>query len=168
MKKCLLVLLALFYLAAPALAYDNVSPTDAYMLATADPNVYILDVRTLDEWKWVGHPGQNKLGEGADLNGKVINIAYQIDYKGAFIVNPSFVTDVQEAFPNPADVTLITMCRSGSRSVKAALALEAVGYRTANMLTGFEGGSDAAGYRTKNGWKVDGMPYTYSGAGYGD
>ena len=37
-----------------------------------------------------------------------------------------------------------------------------------NMVTGFEGGSDGSGYRTVNGWVNDGLPYTYSGAGYAD
>lgn len=33
------------------------------------------------------------------------------------------------------------------------------------MLTGFEGSKDSRGYRTKNGWAIDGLPYAYSGAG---
>ena len=42
-------------------------------------------------------------------------------------------------------------------------ALEAAGYTSVmNMLTGFEGGKDSDGYRTVNGWKVDGLPYNYS------
>lgn len=166
MKKVLFVLLAILCLAAPALAYEDITPTDAYMLATTDANVVILDVRTIDEWKWVGHPGMNKLGDGVELAGKVINISYEIDHRGALIVNPSFLCDVKKAFPDRSAVTLITMCRSGGRSVNAAIALEAKGYRVMNMVTGFEGGADAAGYRTKNGWKVDGLPYSYVGDGY--
>jgi len=167
MKKLLFVLLALA-LAVPALAYDDVTPTEAYLLATGDSGTYILDVRTISEWEWLGHPGVNKLGEGSDLDGKVVNISYKIEYKKDFIINPSFVSDVQGAFPDASAVTLITMCRSGKRSVDAAKALEALGYTVKNMVTGFEGGSDAAGYRTRNGWKLDGLPYTYSGVGYQD
>ena len=33
------------------------------------------------------------------------------------------------------------------------------------MLTGFEGEKDDAGYRTISGWKVDGLPYNFSGIG---
>lgn len=168
MKRMLFTLLALVCLAVPAIAYEDTTPIAAYQMASTDPSVFILDVRTIDEWKWVGHPGKNKLGEGAALDGKVINISYEIDHKGALIINPSFLCDVKEAFPDRSAVTLITMCRSGSRSVKAAIALEEKGYKVMNMVTGFEGGSDAAGYRTKNGWKIDGLPYSYVGDGYRD
>jgi rhodanese-related sulfurtransferase len=58
-------------------------------------------------------------------------------------------------------VNLIAMCRSGSRSLRAAEALEAAGFTSVyNMTYGFEGDRDASGYRTVNGWKVEGYPYT--------
>lgn len=148
-----------------SLAVENIDPSSAYALAASDPNVYILDVRSAAEWQWVGHPGKNKAGAGAGLAGKVVNIAYQIDYKGEFVVNPSFLTDVAEIFGSTPNVTLITMCRSGHRSSLSAALLEAAGYRVMNMVTGFEGGTDASGYRTVNGWKMLGLPYSFSGLG---
>lgn len=169
MKKATLIILTTLLFALPAMAYEDVSTTDAYYMATTEENTYILDVRTVAEWDWVGHPGENKLGEGAELAGKVINISYKIEFKGDFIINPSFLVDVQNMFPDAEEVTLITMCRSGSRSVAAALALEAAGYTNMkNMVKGFEGSKDVFGYRTLNGWKVDGLPYNYSGEGYHD
>lgn len=168
MKKLLMMVGILAVLAGSALAFEDVMPQEAYGMATADASTYILDVRTLAEWQWVGHPGKNKAGVGAELDGKVVNVSYKIDYKGAFVTNPSFLSDVQGLFPDPAAVTLITMCRSGQRSYDAAVVLEAAGYTAKNMLTGFQGGSDTSGYRTKNGWVVDGLPYTTSGAGYTD
>jgi len=143
-------------------AYDNVTPTEAYNLATSDPNVYILDVRSDSEWKFVGHPGANKVGEGAALEGKVVNVSYKIDYKGDFVVNPSFVSDVAEVFEDNPNTVLVTMCRSGSRSVAAANALEENGYTVKNMVTGFQGGKDVYGYRTVSGWVNAGLPYSYS------
>lgn len=154
--------------ATPAVAFDDVEPVTAYALATSDPDVYILDVRTAPEWQWVGHPGKNKLGEGGGLTGKVVNVSYQIDHQGSFVVNPSFLADVNELFGSNPDVVLITMCRSGHRSALAAAALEAAGYRAMNMVTGFEGGTDGSGYRTVNGWKVLNLPYTFGGAAYAD
>ncbi len=169
MKKITAGILTVLLFALPAMAYEDVTTTDAYYMATTEANTYILDVRTSAEWDWVGHPGVNKLGDGAELEGKVINISYMIEYKGEFIINPSFLVDVQNMFPNPEEVTLITMCRSGGRSVAAAKALEAAGYLyLGNMLKGFEGSKDASGYRTLNGWKVDGLPYNYSGEAYHD
>ena len=149
-------------------AYDDVTPTEAYAMATTDANVYLLDVRTEGEWTWVGHPGENRLGDGAALAGKVVNISYKIDHKNEFVINPSFISDVDELFESNPNVELITMCRSGKRSRDAAAALESAGYTAHNLASGFEGSSDAKGYRTVNGWKVDGFPYTTSGVGYQD
>lgn len=169
MKQIVTMMITLALLSSTAFAFEDVTPAEAYFKATTEANTYILDVRTDAEWTWVGHPGANKLGEGSALDNKVTNISYKIEYKKDFIINPSFIADVQQLFPNPAEVTLITMCRSGKRSVAAANALEAVGYvNMKNMVTGFEGGKDANGYRTVNGWANDGMPYSYSGEGYND
>ncbi len=149
-----------------AFAYQDVTPAEAYALATSNPNVYILDVRTIAEWTWVGHPGVNKPGDGAELEGKVVNISYEIDRHGELVVNPVFVLAVKKAFCDNPDAVLVTMCRSGSRSVKAAMALEEAGFANVlNMATGFEGGKDALGYRTVNGWKVDGLPYNFNTEG---
>ncbi len=172
MKRMLkVVVLALSLAAASAVgaqAFENITPAEAYTLAANDANAYILDVRTLAEWQWVGHPGKNKLGEGAALAGKVVNISYQIENKGAMIINPSFLNEINELFGSNPNAVLIAMCRSGQRSSAAAAVLEAAGYRALNMVTGFQGGSDSSGYRTVNGWVNDGLPYTYSGAGYAD
>lgn len=162
MKKLVLIL-SIICFAAPAIAFQDVTPTEAFSLATTNENVYILDVRTLSEWVWVGHPGVNKTGEGDALEGKVINISVMVEMFNEMFDNPFFIKSVEKTFPNKTDVTLITMCRSGGRSVTAANALEAAGYTNVmNMLTGFEGGKDANAYRTVNGWKVDGLPYNNS------
>ena len=155
-------------MAVPALAYDDVTPNSAYSLAVSGPNVYILDVRTIAEWTWVGHPGANKIGTGAELADKVANISVMVDISNELVDNPFFIKSVEKMFPDKDNVTLITMCRSGGRSVAAAKALEIAGYTNVmNMLTGFEGGKDANGYRTLNGWKVDGLPYNnLSDGGY--
>lgn len=165
MRKAVSVIgVGMLVVSAAASAYEDVTPTQAYNLATSDPNVYILDVRTDAEWNWVGHPGADKLGNGAALNGKVVNISYKIDYQGTFIDNPSFMSEVDEAFESNPNAVLITICRSGKRSVAAAELLEANGYQAMNMLTGFEGGKDIYGYRTVDGWANDGLPYAYGAA----
>ena len=150
-------------------AFDDVTPTEAYNMVLNDTHTYILDVRTLEEWQWVGHPGKNRLEEGAELDGKVVNIAVKITNKNEFIENPSFLNEVNEIFSEVKDeVTFITMCRSGKRSQRAAELLELEGYTAFNMVTGFEGGKDERGYRTVNGWREDGLPYSYTGVGYQD
>ncbi len=168
-----ILLFGLLVFSGNASAYEDVTPTVAYDMVTCPetmgedcPGAIILDVRTLSEWIWVGHPGENKLDEGADLEGYVMNIAYKVHHKGKskadqLIVNNRFVKDVEKLIAK--DVQIITLCRSGGRSVEAALVLEAAGFEFVyNMVTGFEGGKDASGYRTLSGWKVDGLPYNFS------
>ncbi|MCJ7600591.1 MAG: hypothetical protein MUO63_03705 [Desulfobulbaceae bacterium] len=163
-----IVTLALMAFAGNAFAYGDVTPYEAADMV-ADEGAFILDVRTPQEWNWVGHPGPNKLGDGEYLEGYVLNVAYEVYHEGyskgdVLIVNTQFVKDVKRLLSK--DDVIITICRSGGRSVKAALALEAAGFTNVyNMLTGFEGVTDANGYRTNNGWKVDGLPYNYSGVG---
>lgn len=163
-----IVMLVLMAFAGNAFAYDDVTPFVAADMV-ADEGAFILDVRTPQEWNWVGHPGQNNLGEGAYLDGHVLNIAYEVYHEGyskgdVLIVNTQFVKDVERLLNKNA--AIITMCRSGKRSENAAKALEAAGFTNVyNMLTGFEGRTDNKGYRTINGWKVDGLPYNYSGVG---
>jgi len=170
MKKQIIaiVMLVLMACAGNTFAYGDVYPSDAADMVT-NGSAFILDVRTPQEWNWVGHPGENKLGDGNYLEGYVLNVAYKVYHEGysrgdVLIVNTQFVKDVKR-FLNK-DIAIITMCRSGKRSVAAAKALEAAGFiNVYNMLTGFEGGKNDAGYRTINGWKVDGLPYNYSGIG---
>jgi rhodanese-related sulfurtransferase len=128
----------------------------------AQGDYYILDVRTDSEWTWVGHPGENRAQEGGYLDGKVVNISYLIEkVDGSTTENQYFVHDVLREFKGDRSVNLIAMCRSGSRSLRAAEALEAAGFTSVyNMTYGFEGDRDASGYRTVNGWKVEGYPYT--------
>jgi rhodanese-related sulfurtransferase len=171
MKYKLLWLGVLFFLipATSALSFDTINPDEAYEIVTTYTNACILDVRTKDEWKWVGHPGANELGEGAALIGKVINISYFIERKGQFpVFNGSFLKDVDEFFEDYPDVTLITMCREGIRGTFAAALLEGAGYNVMNMEEAFQGTADTRGYRTKNGWVKRGLPYSYKGPGYKD
>jgi rhodanese-related sulfurtransferase len=84
------------------------------------------------------------------------------------IVNPSFLNEINELFGNTPDILLIIMCRSGQRSAPASAALEEAGYTVLNLNAGFQGGTDAKGYRNVNGWVNAGLPYTYSGVGYQD
>ena len=157
-------LLALFF-AAPVLAFDTVTPSQAYELVTENPNAYIIDVRTAAEWQYVGHPGQNRVGDGAALEGKIVHLPWLIELKGTMLVNPSFLSDIDELFQRQPQVLLIVMCRSGNRSVPAAALLEQVGYQVVEMPAGFEGRTDKYGYRTVNGWKLEGWPYNFSPLG---
>lgn len=179
-KKMLLVVVSvtLFVTVGNVFADEvvDVTPEEALHMVTGggyeklgpheiNTNVFILDVRTAAEWTWVGHPGKNKLGEGEALEGKVVNIAYLLERNGENIFNNQFLVDVRKTFGKNPNVTLITMCRSGKRSKAAASILAAEGYDVYNMVTGFQGDRDSKGYRTVNGWAMEGLPFKASNAG---
>lgn len=63
MRKAIVAIGAgMLVISGAASAYEDVTPTQAYNLTTSERNVYILDVCTNAEWKWVGHPGADNLG----------------------------------------------------------------------------------------------------------
>ncbi len=122
-----------------------ISTNDAYQMIlddqdNAEPQVFILDVRTPEEWKYIGYPGVNGIGEGTELTGRVIKIDY-LDDGGL-----SFLSDVNEEFEEIPHTTIITMCRSGKRSYNAAKDLLAAGYTVYSMNVGFEGDNVASKY----------------------
>jgi rhodanese-related sulfurtransferase len=159
----------------------NISPQEAFERASTEANVYILDVRTGQEWRWVGHPGPNGLagskGEGlafksgAALKGKVFNIAYKIDDgAGGLDANLAFVTDVGSTFTTN-DILLI-LCKSGVRALDAADKLGDLNYTTYRIEHGFQGdkndktkpGPDTL-YRNVNGWVNNKLPYNEDSTG---
>jgi rhodanese-related sulfurtransferase len=181
----------MFATTAQAEFLGEISPSEAFDWASNVDNVHIVDVRTLNEWVLVGHPGPSKLvdskngkanglnyNEGAALVGKVHNYPIRTGLPGVFApLNPNFVTDIQGAF-DPSQDTLLFICRSGSRAAAAAdlMALEANGnYMTYNIADGFEGPTNGdddpgrdTGYRDVSGWVNDGLPYNFSkDGGYG-
>ena len=140
-----------------------VTAKEAYEKWQADPEkVKILDVRTPEEYIFVGH---------AEMawNIPLAFQTYQWDAaKGYFAVkpNPDFIALVKDQFA-PEDTLLIT-CRSGGRSAMAVNVLAKAGYTNAfNITDGMEGdavnkpGSPEHGKRTIDGWKNSGVPWTY-------
>jgi rhodanese-related sulfurtransferase len=136
---------------------------EAYERWKAEPDkVKIIDVRTPEEYLFVGHPTMAwKIPVAVQL--------YEWDAgKKQYPMKPllDFVSRVRE-IANPDD-TLLLMCRSGGRSAIACNFLAQAGFKnTYNITDGMEGDTvdDAAsvfvGQRLKNGWKNAGNPWTY-------
>ncbi len=136
---------------------------EAYEKWKADPEkVKILDVRTPEEYIFVGHPAMA-------WNIPLKMLVYQQDARGSKLLmksNPQFVTQVKELF-KPSD-TLLVICRSGGRSAQAVNLLAEAGFTRVYTITdGMEGDvvddpeSVFYGKRMKNGWKNSGLPWTY-------
>ncbi len=140
-----------------------VTAKEAWEKWRAEPEtVKIIDVRTPEEYLFVGHPTMAwKVPIAAQI--------YEWDAsKGKFPMKllPDFVSRVKEV-AKPDD-TILVMCRSGGRSAIAVNLLAEAGFKNVyQILDGMEGDavedpdSVFLGQRLKNGWKNSGCPWTY-------
>ncbi len=132
---------------------NEVSPPEAMQILQEDKQSVLLDVRMKIEFDYVGHP------PGA------INIPWQESPDEA--ENPRFVEAVREDLKmrmpqgDIENLTILTLCRSGSRSRHAAEKLLEEGFtRVMNIAEGFEGDQDENQHRGNiNGWRYHGLPW---------
>lgn len=114
-----------------------------------NPQAVMVDVRTKMEHTFVGHP------PGA------IHIPWKEfpDWQ----LNPAFVDEVKQV-AGDVNTPVLLLCRSGQRSLDAAKALEAAGYRhLVNIAEGFEGPLDDRKHRGNlGGWRFHGLPWEQS------
>jgi rhodanese-related sulfurtransferase len=139
-----------------------VTAAEAYEMWKAAPDkVKVIDVRTPEEYAFVGHPEMA-------WNIPLASVTYQrkegkTEYGPK--MNPDFVAEVQK-IAGPTD-TLLIFCRSGDRSAMAVNKLAAAGFTNAyTIIDGFEGDkvtdpeSVFYGKRMRNGWK-NSAPWVY-------
>ncbi len=139
-----------------------VTAKEAHEMWKAAPDkVKILDVRTPEEFLFVGSP---------DMAWKIPVIAQSYTWdaeKGKFPMKmlPDFVARVQTA-AKPDDILLVT-CRSGGRSAIACNLLAQAGFKNVyNIIDGMEGDANgdsasvAKAQPLKDGWKNSGCPWT--------
>lgn len=125
----------------------DLSPQDAW--AKLEQGAVLVDVRTEGEWAHIGIP-DTKATENDPL-------FIQWTFPGG-IPNPDFIDQLKQQAPEDTGVELVFLCRSGVRSVAAAIAATQAGFTAYNVLEGFEGEPDRWGERTVNGWKNRGLP----------
>jgi rhodanese-related sulfurtransferase len=141
-----------------------VTAREAYEKWKAEPEkVSIVDVRTPEEYLFIGHP---------PMAWKIPVAVQTYEWDAAkeqfpMKLLPDFVSRVKEV-ATPDD-TLMVMCRSGGRSAIAANMLAKAGFtHVHNIVDGMEGDtvedseSVFVGQRMKNGWKNSGCPWTYT------
>lgn len=140
-----------------------VTSGEAYSMWRADPGgVHILDVRTPEEYIFVGHAAMAR-----NIPFGFVEYEWDIDKdQPLFRANPDFVARVSATYGHD-DVLLVT-CRSGGRSAAAVNALAGAGFtHAANIVDGIEGDmvtdpeSTYFGKRMRNGWKNSESPWTY-------
>lgn len=135
----------------------EITPVEAWDILQSDVNAIVLDVRSTMEFHYVGHP----IG--------AVNVP--LKEPPTWDIDPAFVDKVRSALQETCDAavtaedfTILSLCRSGQRSMTAAQLLSAQGFnRVYNVLEGFEGERDGNNHRnTVNGWRVRQLPWEQS------
>ena len=134
-----------------------------------DENVVLLDVRSRPEITFVGLP--NRVDVHIPLMMMPQTVSYDPDKKGYQLEqNSAFefdFLDYTEAHNIAEETPIVVLCRSGSRSARAANILYDLGYtQVYSVIDGFEGDKakegPKAGQRVLNGWKNAGLAWSYS------
>lgn len=122
----------------------GVTPQQAWSLFSEGEAV-IVDVRTAEERKFVGHIP------------KTLHVAWATGT--SMTRNPRFVRELEAR--TGTDAPILLLCRSGKRSVLAAEAATKAGFtQVFNILEGFEGDLDDNARRGGvNGWRLAGLPW---------
>lgn len=135
----------------------EITPVEAWDILQSGTDVVILDVRSTMEFHYVGHP----LGA----------VHVPLKEPPGWETDSEFVEKVRHALRGKCpeggrteDLTILSLCRSGQRSMTAAQLLEAQGFTSVyNILEGFEGDRDGSNHRnTINGWRVRQLPWEQS------
>lgn len=129
--------------AAKTLFVDVRTPQEAMFVGMAsqvDANIPYLVMPELPEWD-------------AKKN------AYKLVPNSGFL--PAVIARLEAKGLTKSDVVIL-MCRSGDRSATAANLLAKAGFtQVYSVLEGFEGDMSKEGRRAVNGWKNDGLPWSY-------
>ena len=128
---------------------ENLNPIQSYELLQQNKASVLVDVRTKIEHSFVGHP----IG------------AIHIPWKEfpTMQINESFIREVEKIAPDKT-APILLLCRSGQRSLDAAKALEAYGYKhLVNITDGLEGPLDGSNHRGNiGGWRYNKLPWQQS------
>lgn len=127
-------------------------PVQAFDLLKADRSAVLVDVRTVPEWTFTGYPDLSSITKS------VIKISWRL--YPTMQVNSEFESQLSREVADQ-HAPILFICRTGGRSLDAAIAMTAHGYsRCFNITHGFEGDIDARKHRgAQTGWKADNLPW---------
>ncbi|MCV6594055.1 MAG: rhodanese-like domain-containing protein [Silicimonas sp.] len=139
----------------------EVAPDEAWRILESNKAARLIDVRTRAEWGFVGVPDTREL----DQTPLFVEWA---SFPG-MSVNPAFAAEVEAALGSETPGPLLFLCRSGARSLQAAMAVTdhfahaGKEVTCLNVAEGFEGDLDVTGHRgSQNGWKARGLTWRQS------
>jgi len=143
-----------------SLRVSEVDPRNAWKILSTDAGAVLVDVRTAPELGFVGGPDLSELGKG------VLHVEWKT--WPDMSPHPDFVGALMEELSG-LPTRLLFICRSGARSMQAALAAadalpaRGVSAECTNVSEGFEGDLDARRQRgALNGWKAHGLDWRQS------
>ena len=130
----------------------DLTPIEAWEILKDEESAILVDVRTDAEWNYVG------IVDLSSLNKEPSTISWVLFPDNS--PNEKFVSGV-EAICADKHTKVISICRSGVRSISSSIALTNAGFSQAyNVLEGFEGDKDGNDHRsTIGGWKMRGLPW---------
>ncbi len=152
----------------PQKLYVNAIGTQEMM--KKDKNVILVDVRTPEEWHFVGYTKSAQImipGTFFDYS-QMDTVQNKPRYMP--VSNTKWISTFEEKIADlgyDENNTYIIMCRSGAtRAAPVAKIMDQYGYKKVYIMTdGFEGGKvkegAKKGFRLKNGWKNSGSSWTY-------
>lgn len=131
----------------------EVEPDIAWDILKNDFSAILVDVRTAPEWTLVGTPNLSVLSKQA------IFIPWRVF--PTMEINENFVDQVEDQNKIGKDSPIFFLCKTGGRSLDAAIEMTRHGYTQCyNIFGGFEGDLDENGHRgNKNGWKKYNLPW---------
>lgn len=128
------------------MSVKNISSIEAYKMLMSKDKMYLVDVRTKEEWENIGRPC---------LKGKnnILFLSWQLSpYMN---LNSDFVIDFTSNIKERA-AHIFFICKSGYRSFSAATFIISTGYRHCyNIIDGFEGNN------SDNGWRKNNLPWQF-------
>jgi rhodanese-related sulfurtransferase len=130
----------------------DLSPLEAWEILSNDPKASLVDVRTMPEWSFVGYPNLSMLGK------EVIKLSWRL--YPTMQINNKFIEQLSERVSDKTS-PLLFLCRTGGRSLDAAIVAASSGFATCyNVADGFEGELDNNKKRGNvSGWKSLNLPW---------
>ncbi len=130
----------------------EIMPRQAFDFLGNNPDARLVDVRTMPEWSFVGYPDIGVFRQ------ELIRLSWR--FYPTMQRNTAFEEQLEAIVPDKA-APLLFICRTGGRSLDAAIAMAARGYRACyNVTGGFEGEVDVHCHRGYvNGWKAEQLPW---------
>jgi rhodanese-related sulfurtransferase len=140
------------------MSVKQINTLEAFELLKQNKNSVLVDVRTYEEFNFVG------TANPTEFNGRMVLLPWQI--LPQMQENPQFDAileqNLEKFFGKKAhDAEVIFICRTGARSNAAANFAKNLGYKNCyNLTSGFEGDLNEQKQRGQiNGWKANNLPW---------